>query len=186
MTPTRRRAHRHRHADQPFSVEPPAVSLRQRCTRSTSQLYTAAIQFYLKQIGTAARLVRAVDIDLVTDEVCKHRGSDGWCEPIEESCTHFLIAMARKRPLNLRLGILAHECVHVGQFACGQLSRGFDEDGDRCLIWMGRRYPPLLHLHMAGTYELTPWEQEAYRKTDALTNAFMDYGIAKGFIIEEV
>ena len=59
--------------------------------------------------------------------------------------------------------VLAHEMIHVKQYAKGELK----VIGHRKVVWKGRSF----RNHYTGSrQQLSPWEREAYRTDDAIAN----------------
>lgn len=79
------------------------------------------------------------------------------------------IAVALDSKLNdyKLLVTLAHEMVHVKQFARGQVKTKFTKFGNVKTFWMGRS--------INRQYYNRPWEIEAYEREMDLTNQFLKY-----------
>lgn len=73
-------------------------------------------------------------------------------------------------PIDSRLHIeqlmqtLAHEMVHVKQYAKGQLRVEYTEEGDPYYVWLGKKADPTL------CYLESPWELEAFQRERILAN----------------
>lgn len=162
------------------------IRFQPKVTRSDRTLFRLAIRFYLERLGVSDFPFKHIALALVPASDAKRRQAHGWCEPSSLAPrSAFSISMEDGLPLNHQVTILAHECVHVRQFATGRLSTVSDEDGDRCPRWNLRVYPPWYILKISDEYDETPWEREAHGEMLALANAFVDYAIERGLLTED-
>lgn len=75
--------------------------------------------------------------------------------------------------VNLRLGmsllttVIAHEMIHVAQFARGHLVKTFDGD-EPVNFWCGKK------IDQEVDYDDLPWEQKAYAQQEDLVNKLYD------------
>lgn len=95
-------------------------------------------------------------------------GADGYCEVIGHNSQNkpreFLIQIARNKSKRYMMMTLAHEIVHLKQYALGEL----DEDTN---TWKGKRYN-------SKSYWNTPWEIEAYGRERGMYFEYCDkYGV---------
>jgi hypothetical protein len=65
------------------------------------------------------------------------------------------------------LATLAHEMIHVAQFARGHLYKYVDENEQTVTTWCGKRYDETEYLEL-------PWEIKAYEKQDQLVNSIVE------------
>jgi hypothetical protein len=116
---------------------------------------------------------------------------EAWMIPSSDSKNHFWITLAKfalnknaKSPLTKykkTLKYLAHELVHVKQFFTGEMSDVFKNGELVGTRWHGVDYPELSPKYCVTNpikaewvYYESPWELEAYGRTDGLYNMFHD------------
>lgn len=113
-------------------------------------------------------LSNEIEIDLYINE---NLGIiDGLCHPLEEEEGHprtFEIALNPNISLGSQATTLAHEMVHVKQYALGEL-----ESTENAFRWNGKLYAPRTYFDRF----LCPWEKEAYSKEKMLVNMFLMLG----------
>jgi len=80
---------------------------------------------------------------------------------------HIVIALDNKLSFPNLLQVLAHEMVHVKQFAKGQFSSKETRNGNQNQYWLGKKVKRI--------YKNRPWEIEAYRREMELVEAFFEY-----------
>ena len=85
----------------------------------------------------------------ITVNLCKPTGAMGYCLEADNNRT-FELEIDKTQPLRGLLETVAHEMVHVKQYARGELSPVKD-------IWMGKTYDP-----KEISYWDLPWEIEAH------------------------
>ena len=77
---------------------------------------------------------------------------------------HLMVDIDSRLNLDDMIGTLAHEMVHVKQFALGQLREGKVIKGTQTWVWCGKQ--------VKKPYHTQPWEIEAYSKEIDLINEF--------------
>ena len=97
-------------------------------------------------INTLMPRMQTLDI---TVNLCNPKGAMGYCLQTDDNRT-FEIEVDRTQPLRQLLETVAHEMVHVKQYARGELSEKVD-------TWMGKTYNP-----KKISYWDLPWEIEAH------------------------
>lgn len=85
----------------------------------------------------------------VTVHLCKPKGAMGYCLELDDNRT-FELEIDRTRPLRQLLETVAHEMVHVKQYARRQLHPNRES-------WLGKTYNP-----KKLSYWDLPWEIEAH------------------------
>ena len=78
---------------------------------------------------------------------------------------HIVIDMDSRLPLETLIGTLAHEMIHVKQFALGQLRESKTVNGMTVWMWCGKP--------VKKKYFEQPWEIEAYTREEDLINEIM-------------
>lgn len=126
------------------------------------RLLSVATQHYCDRL-ISKRINRNIHIEIV---LRKDLDDYGYCE-IQDYNTagkarHFLIELDRQANLKTLLIALAHECVHVKQYAMGELNEGMS-------VWRGRKINS-----DSVSYWDHPWEVEAYGKEKGLFVRFVD------------
>lgn len=125
-------------------------------------LLKCATEYYCGSL-MSPRLIRNISISIVLK---KDLEEDGFC-CIEEYNTagkprEFVIEIDKKLNKRTMLTVLAHECVHVKQYAMGELDDGMT-------VWRGRRVNS-----DKLPYWDHPWEIEAYGKEKGLFVRFAE------------
>lgn len=72
------------------------------------------------------------------------------------------VALDSKLPVDDLVQTLAHEMVHVKQYAKGQLKDLVDKKGNEYKTWLGKKFE--------GHYYDQPWEVEAFKRERLLAN----------------
>ena len=132
----------------------------------------SACKFYAKSLMSKAicnKLIIDIEIETELDDY-----NLGECFPEDESKNprYFTIKLLRSDSDNM-IKALAHEMVHVKQYAKNQLSYKFK--GAKKLnpkldfVWMGKFWKPKKNEHI---YWDSPWELEAYAKEPGLFYKF--------------
>ena len=96
----------------------------------------------------------------ITVRLCKPKGALGYCLELEDKRT-FELEIDRTQPLRQLLETVAHEMVHVKQFARGELDSKYK----------GMRWKTA-HITDDVKYMDLPWEKEAYKMEDKLAAKF--------------
>jgi len=104
-----------------------------------------------------------VDVRLVPN-LMKEEKAYGWCNWVENNLKPRIFEIEADAGLSrVRLiRTLAHEMVHVKQFALGELKDYIHKDTH----WCGRRVDP------RTPYRKKPWEEEAFRLQNELCSAW--------------
>ena len=92
--------------------------------------------------------------------------AEGYCfyEGYDRGNRDFTIQIAKHFKLENILKNIAHECVHLKQFAKGELKDNFN----RSSFWMGKKFDDQAHDY----YDL-PWEIEAFGREQGLYYKFL-------------
>lgn len=125
-------------------------------------LLAAASEFYCSNL-MSSRLIHNIRINVV---IKKNLEEDGFC-CIEEynksgKPREFTIEIDKALNLKTMLLVLAHECVHVKQYATGELD-------DSLSVWRGRK----VNSDKVPYWE-HPWEIEAYGREKGLYVRFAE------------
>ena len=126
-------------------------------------------EFY-GEVLLGKRMVKNIYLDIkLTKNLKKKEGAYGYCHIVDNSLARpreFMIELdaSMRYKFDQILTWLAHEMVHVKQFARGELC---DYETGR-VQWKSRAFGRLIHTH----YEDQPWEKEAYRLEDELYEMF--------------
>lgn len=124
-------------------------------SKERREMIEAAAEFYCEELRLSKSKF-AVQIDLVPGFL-KASGMRGATIDLGEK---FLsVALDSRLPVEESLSTLAHEMIHVKQYALGQLRHG--EDGST--HWLGK---PVV----VGHYYDSPWEIEAFSRERVLAN----------------
>lgn len=107
---------------------------------------------------------RQKSIELVVLLKSINDGADGYCHPIDEESRvdrprEFVIEVDRRLNMKTMLEVVAHEMVHVKQFARGELYHSATKQKYR---WQGRWIDYKL------SYSQMPWEKEALKLEERL------------------
>lgn len=122
------------------------------------QLAKNSADFFLRELNLARSRMN-VQIDLITG-LLKNAGQRGGVIQIEKD---FLsMAVDSKLDVETFISTIAHEMIHVKQYALGHLR--YDHEGNA--YWLGKHYRP-------GHYYDSPWEQEAFRRERLLANKLL-------------
>jgi hypothetical protein len=128
----------------------------------------AAVPFYLDILLPGTQwdsLKKNLSIEIVLND-SDEDGSAGWTLAMEED--HYVIELYKDFDGTPLLQTLAHEMVHVKQYATGELREKM-RNGEADLIWKNRRWSPPEGQH---EYWDCPWEIEAFGR---------EYGLYKRF-----
>jgi len=119
-----------------------------------------AAQFFLNELIPRKRIL---DLSIsMTPDFFEQSGCFGECW---QNDTHlYNIRLDAKLKKRDRLTTLAHELVHVKQFARGELHFGCGTDK-----WFGKPYP------VSTPYSRLPWEKEANRLEKRLYSAYLKH-----------
>ena len=96
----------------------------------------------------AKKLMPKMNLD-ITVNLCKPTGAMGYCLEAEDNRT-FELEIDKSQPLRALLETVAHEMVHVKQYARRELNPNKE-------VWMGKTYNP-----KNVNYWDLPWEIEAH------------------------
>jgi hypothetical protein len=101
-----------------------------------------------------------------------HEGFSAATVPISN---RFLIGLSRTLSRQLALRTLAHEMVHVKQWAKGELRVLYSESGEKTAeCWKKRVYRTNRDGNLKARYGKLPWEREAFGLEETLYRAFSD------------
>ena len=127
-----------------------------------------AVNFYATRLGISSRLAKKLSLNIIIEH--KPFGYAGLCNYGDDHI----------RPKEFRLRILdqgihetlctlAHEMVHVKQYAKGELRDLMSKDN--MVVWQGERR--FISNDTEEAYLSQPWEQEAFGLEKKLKNAFV-------------
>jgi hypothetical protein len=131
-----------------------------------------ALNFFLKKLNVNKSIIDALHITIVLEKMTDN--DLGWCEPEEYNFKprFFTITMdSRVKSLFQRISILAHEVVHLKQYAYGQL--GHDEKQGDDFIWKGKLWK--VDESNLDSYYDCPWEIEAYGREHGLYVRYLKF-----------
>ena len=134
--------------------------------RTLIKFIREATQFYLEQIIPVSKRVR-LQIDIIALDIMD---SDGSCE--KAGANKYIIELKKGMSLELALITLAHEVIHIKQYALKELKTIYVKN-DFVDVWMGKRYRNV-------KYSDQPWEQEAFSKDQDLYQDFLSECYATG------
>ena len=119
-----------------------------------------AADLFAKQLMTP-KLCRHITLDII---VRSNMREHGICTPIEFNKANkprgFEIELRKKKSLKSMISTLAHEMVHVKQYAVGEMNE-YDN------VWQGRK----INIRKLDYFNL-PWEIEAYSREDDLLKLY--------------
>lgn len=126
-----------------------------------------AVEFYAERLGISRRLRDKITLFISFED--KSFGFSGLCSWIDEPYRpkEFTIQVVRQG-IHETLSTLAHEMVHVKQYAKGEL-RDLITKSDM-VVWRGARKTVT---NYEETYASQPWEVEAFALETKLKNAFI-------------
>ena len=124
---------------------------------------TQATQLFGKNLMTE-RLCRNLTIDII---IRSNMREHGICTPIEFNKSNkprgFEIELRKKKSLKSMISTLAHEMVHVKQYAVGEMNE-YDN------VWQGKK----INIRKMDYFSL-PWEQEAYSRENDLLKLYKNH-----------
>lgn len=134
------------------------------------QTIKKATEFYGKYLISSTKLYNNIDLTIIFEKFAKDDNDYGYCDWIDDNhCSReFTITLDRTLNKKETLLALAHEMVHLKQYAKGELKDIFRPV--RMVKWHGDRY-----LHEQIDYWEQPWEIEAYGREKGLYFKFMYY-----------
>jgi hypothetical protein len=144
---------------------------------SLERKLTSAANFYAKVL-LGEKLAKQIRVDIEV-ELEMENDNQGECFPEDENRNprYFTIRLAKQKNDNM-LRTLAHEMVHLKQYAKNQLSYKFKQNrtakkANPTLepIWEGKIWKPKKDQHH---YWNAPWEMEAYALEPGLFYRFME------------
>lgn len=126
------------------------------------RLLAVATQYYCDKL-LPKRIARNVQVEIV---LRKDLDEQGYCEISDYNASgkarEFKIEINKNANLKIILMTLAHECVHLKQYALGELNENMS-------AWRGRRIDS-----DSVNYWDHPWEIEAYGRERGLFTRFVD------------
>lgn len=126
------------------------------------KLLATATQYYCDKL-LSKRISRNIYIEIVLK---KDLEEQGYCEIHDYNtlgkARHFLIEIDKQANFKTILTTLAHECVHMKQYAMGELNENMS-------VWRGKKINS-----DTVPYWDHPWEIEAYGKERGLFTRFID------------
>lgn len=142
------------------------VKTRKFKNRTLSKFIREATEFYLQRLLPPSKYSKLI-IDVVGRDIIDSEGS---CEPDDKN--RYIIEIKKGMPLELSLITLAHEIVHVKQYALKELKVIYVKD-DLVDVWKGKRYRNVDYIDQ-------PWEQEAFSLDEDLYYDFLSECYATG------
>jgi hypothetical protein len=129
----------------------------------TRSLCKEAVKYYSKELlGT--RLAKNIKVYLIFEKMPTPINAMCYWNDDNHKCREFVIVVHKKLNKKQTLISLAHEMVHVKQYARGELK---DYLRSEEVKWQNRVY----NLNKVE-YWSSPWEKEAYKKDRVLYEAF--------------
>ena len=130
-------------------------------------VFEDALDFYLMLL-LPRRVSRGIHVDLLFKKKLDD-GVDGWCQVsgynTRNKARDFDIEICKDRSMRYQLMTLAHEAVHLKQYALGEIDENMN-------TWKGVRIPA------STDYYDSPWEIEAHGREKGLYVRFCDmYGL---------
>lgn len=142
------------------------INITGRASKEEKKYLNQAILFYMKRLIRKTLLKNfVIDISIRKTLV---NNDEGYCEitgwNTRNNPREFLVVIKKCESFRKMLMTLAHECVHVKQFALGELSENHAQ-------WRGRRMKDDIE------YWESPWEIEAFGRERGLYTLFCEqYG----------
>ncbi len=129
-----------------------------------------AVVFYAKYLLGAGKLYENIQLTVIFEKFAENDNDYGYCDWVDDNhCSRvFNITIDRSLSKKETLLALAHEMVHLKQYAKGELKDIFRPM--RMVKWHGDRY-----LHEKMDYWEQPWEIEAYGREKGLYFKFLNY-----------
>lgn len=121
------------------------------------------------------RIQKSITIKIrFLDNLYKKTGCLGFCEWVgtNEKPRNFIIELDSNLSEKATLRTIAHEMVHVKQYATGQLKDYMSANG---IKWEGKLFNKNNSINDLEEYWLSPWEIEAYGLEVGLYNLFRTY-----------
>jgi hypothetical protein len=129
-----------------------------------------AAYFYGKYLIGGGKLFNNIRLTVQFEHFNKNDGDYAYCDWTDnnDSCREFLIGIDHALSKKETLLALAHEMVHLKQYAKGEMKDIWRPV--RMVKWQGERY-----LHEEMDYWECPWEIEAYGREKGLYFKFLTY-----------
>lgn len=129
-----------------------------------------ATYFYGKYLIGGGKLFNNIRLSIKFEKMSSIDGDYGYCDWTDgnDSCREFLIGLDRDLSKKETLLALAHEMVHLKQYAKGEMKDIWRPV--RMVKWQGEKY-----LHEEMDYWEQPWEIEAYGREKGLYFKFLTY-----------
>jgi len=131
-----------------------------------AKVMRSALQWYARDLMPQLTTDIAIELNIV-DNLVRDERMDAAVTWLEDPVKPRKFVMELDAGLNLErtLEMLAHEMVHVKQFATGEL---VDNPGGKTVKWMGKR----VSVRDDDGYWTLPWEIEAYGRQPGLYARF--------------
>ena len=142
------------------------IKTRKFKNRILSRFIREATEFYLQRLLPRSKYSKIV-IDVIGRDIIDSEGS---CEPVDVN--RYVIELKKGMSLELSLITLAHEIVHVKQYAQKEL-KVIHIRNDLVDVWKGKRYRNVDYIDQ-------PWEQEAFSMDEDLYHDFLSECYATG------
>jgi hypothetical protein len=129
-----------------------------------------AVYFYGKYLIGGGKLFNNIRLTVHFETFANDEGDYAYCDWTDgnDSCREFVIGVDRSLSKKETLLALAHEMVHLKQYAKGEMKDIWRPV--RMVKWQGERY-----LHEEMDYWECPWEIEAYGREKGLYFKFLTY-----------
>ena len=140
------------------------ITFKGKSKKTSEKLCRKAIEFYAKKL-IHPRTIKNLDIK-IKFKPYKKVEADGWCEWVDQSNRPKMYTITVDNSLSRKktLLALAHEMVHVKQYASGEMK---DMAKTNTVKWRNETFP------RDGVYWEHPWEIEAYGRELGLYMMFM-------------
>lgn len=123
-----------------------------------------ACEYYLRRLVPSVHIRKNIIIDVEFKKELDDK-ADGYCEVMEVNSRNkpreFLIQIRKTKSKRYMLMTLAHEMIHLKQYALGELD-------EKMNVWKGRRVSSSID------YWDSPWEIEAHGREAGLFSRFCD------------
>lgn len=129
------------------------------------RLISQALEYYCSLL-MHKRTANILDVDIILKKKLEDN-AEGYCYFCNKDIGYRGFELQLKKNISLRdiIKTLAHESVHIKQFAKGELKEGYLPSTSS--LWKGK-----LVNELKIDYEDFPWEQEAYEAEDELFYSF--------------
>jgi len=141
-----------------------------RPSHVSMQIIKKAAYFYGKYLIGGGKLFNNIRLTIQFEKFSTADGDYAYCDWTDDNnnCREFTIGVDKSLSKKETLLALAHEMVHLKQYAKGEMKDIWKPV--RMVRWQGERY-----LHEEMDYWEQPWEIEAYGREKGLYFKFLNY-----------